>query len=1138
MDLSHKFSIGFQNIQGMHNSSGCKINEIKEKLSDDIEILAETWGCDCNVSFENYTPHFVSPQKHLGVKKGRKSGGFMVLIKNYLSKDIKIHKTSNNFVWIEVNKKFMKNLQNNFFIVGTYINDITSTYYDDKIFQELHNDILNFGSANTPILFMGDFNGRTGNTDDSYKESAQLENLIPTPNTFINIPKRRNCDDVLNSHGKKIIDFCHTFDFKILNGRTTGDLIGNFTHLNVNNGASTIDYSLCNQHLYQCVDDFIVLPLMGMSDHSKISTIFKSNIKNIENIQDNYKWNPLRTKYKWDNQRKNIFSETLKSSLNEIEDITQRLDAGLINSTGEKIQDLYLKVANTTLDSKKIRKNWKRRNKSKKWFDQECRAKKQEVHKVGKQKHENPHENLLRIKYHEKLKEFKKRCRSKRFIFWQDKFQEIEASLNDSKDFWKKWKNASEIDISQRDTQITGNQWFSHFSNLHSEKSADKLGNINTKTKMGHELNEPFTKKEFMTVIKNLKNDKAAGFDSILNEMLKNSPPVVLNLIHRFINLCLLKSLVPQSWCMELITPIFKDGDLNDPNNYRGICISSSFLKIICTLLNNRIQSYCTKHNVINKNQIGFKSKHRTSDHLLTLKTVVKKYVTIGKKKLFTCFIDFKKAFDSVWHQGMFHKINKIGIFGKSLELIKNIYKKTKCAVKVNDHTTEFFNYTKGVRQGCPLSPILFNIYVNDIFDLINNIDEPDVYLDKEHKINALMYADDLILISETQEGLQKQIDKLSDFCEERKLDVNIKKTKIMIFNRGNKLLKTEFRIKNSVLENVKSFKYLGFTISAKNCSFTPTVEDLSTKANRAVFALNNKIKLSMLPTRLAIKIFNSQIAPILLYGSEIWGPYMDYDYATWDKDKTERVHTQYLKRILGCNFHTSNNMVRAEVGARPLILQILKRVISYINSVKKRKFSTVNTAFEFESKNDINPNISTYIDKFNLIEGNLIDVKKHKLNKICQDNYDRYWWGVVNDSPKAISFVMFKRSVCLEKYLHQVKNLKNKKALSRFRLSNHSLMIEIGRHLRPRLERNERKCPICKDEVENEIHFLTKCPLYTDERDILFQVCRQNCIHFDALSYDEQKFIFIMTNENPDITRSLAKFICNSFEIRKEAIS
>ena len=152
----------------MHSATGCKINEVNNELYNDIEILAETWGCTCELIFENYSDHYVAPQKRSGVKKGRKSGGFIILIKNHISKDVKILKKSNNFVWLEVNKKYIENLQNNFLVVGTYISDITSTYYDESIFQELYTDVLNFSSENTPILFLGDFNGRTGELDESY----------------------------------------------------------------------------------------------------------------------------------------------------------------------------------------------------------------------------------------------------------------------------------------------------------------------------------------------------------------------------------------------------------------------------------------------------------------------------------------------------------------------------------------------------------------------------------------------------------------------------------------------------------------------------------------------------------------------------------------------------------------------------------------------------------------------------------------------------------------------------------------------------------------------------------------------------------------------------------------------------------
>ena len=110
-----------------------------------------------------------------------------------------------------------------------------------------------------------------------------------------------------------------------------------------------------------------------------------------------------------------------------------------------------------------------------------------------------------------------------------------------------------------------------------------------------------------------------------------------------------------------------------------------------------------------------------------------------------------------------------------------------------------------------------------------------------------------------------------------------------MVFNRGNKLCKASVFINNTNIENVKSYKYLGFTIGAKNCSLINTMVDLSIKAKRAIFALNNKIKISLLPPRLAIQIFTTQIVPILLYGAEVWGPYLNFDFTKWEKSETKK---------------------------------------------------------------------------------------------------------------------------------------------------------------------------------------------------------------------------------------------------------
>ena len=143
----------------------------------------------------------------------------------------------------------------------------------------------------------------------------------------------------------------------------------------------------------------------------------------------------------------------------------------------------------------------------------------------------------------------------------------------------------------------------------------------------------------------------------------------------------------------------------------------------------------------------------------------------------------------------------------------------------------------------------------------------------------------------------------------------------------------------------------------------------------------------------------------------------------------------------------------------------------------------------------------------------------KFQLTKICQDNL------------KALSYVTIKRIVTYEKYLDQIDNLKHKSTLSRFRLSNHNLLIEKGKHIRPRLQRNERKCFKCIHEIKDG------CSLYMEERMVLFDCCRKDCKHFDSLT-DKQKFIFVITNKTSYVTKALAKFIFQSQKTRQISIT
>ena len=117
------------------------------------------------------------------------------------------------------------------------------------------------------------------------------------------------------------------------------------------------------------------------------------------------------------------------------------------------------------------------------------------------------------------------------------------------------------------------------------------------------------------------------------------------------------------------------------------------------------------------------------------------------------------------------------------------------------------------------------------------------------------MYADDLILLSEPEKGLQNQIMKLNLFCKNWNLSINTKKTKIMTFNRGNRIIKTNIMSNKTPLDDVKSMKYLGFAIPANQCSFAPTLVDLSIKANRAIFCIKQHYQVIYTSYKISIEI-------------------------------------------------------------------------------------------------------------------------------------------------------------------------------------------------------------------------------------------------------------------------------------------
>ena len=736
------------------------------------------------------------------------------------------------------------------------------------------------------------------------------------------------------------------------------------------------------------------------------------------------------------------------------------------------------------------------------------------------------------------------------------KLRDIENE-QDPKNLWKLIKSMDDTFKTNDVPPVTNKDWLNHFQSLHqsipqntiTKTLETDLSHLEKQKHLHNHMDFAINNDELKKGILKLKNKKAAGLDKIRNEMIKSSYPIFSQIYLKLFNLIMNSSYFPSTWCFGLITPIYKSGGKTDPGNYRGICVSSCLGKLFCSILNSRLLEFCKSNNILHPSQIGFQPGFRTSDHIFSLKTLIENNVQNTKSgKLYACFVDFKKAFDSIWHKGLLYRLLKYNIGGKFYDMIKNLYDKTKCAIKLNDQRTDYFTYSRGVRQGCILSPLLFNLYINELainFDA-NSLD--CITLPNDFKLNCLFYADDLIILSKTEKGLQDRINILSNFCNKWQLEVNIKKTKVMVFQKATKhTFSPKLYLNSNEIEFVKEYTYLGVKLFSSG-SFLLAQQTLRDKAMNALYAIRKYSNIFKLSAKYAKKIFDSNIVPILTYASEIWGCYTKDDLDKWDKTPTEKAHLHFCKIYLGVNKRATNAASRSELGRLPLKYEIEKRILNYYTHLENLSDSTIakqmyNLSKTFpSSKPSFLNHLNLLVAKYNLpAEPNKLSTYiKKSMNTIKQrmlNDYIPKWITKINNSSKLQFYNSIKHNYLQETYIDNVKNIKNRYILSKFRLSNHSLQIEKGRYCNPPLPADQRTCPLCKNsEIENELHFLFHCNTYSKRRELFYNEISDIISNFKEKT-ELDKVTELFDNNNTQIQNILAKYISECFQLREERI-
>ena len=222
------------------------------------------------------------------------------------------------------------------------------------------------------------------------------------------------------------------------------------------------------------------------------------------------------------------------------------------------------------------------------------------------------------------------------------------------------------------------------------------------------------------------------------------------------------------------------------------------------------------------------------------------------------------------------------------------------------------------MKQGCILSPLLFNIFLSDIVPLFSKTECSTLQLGNTETIRCILWADDLVVLSETEDGMQNMLDNLSSYTEKNGMKINFDKTKSMIFNKSGRHLRRSFRVGKEIIHATNN---LGFILTPSG-EINTGLQDLKDRALRAYYSLEGKMgHYFMSYPSTTLHLFDTLIKPILLYNSDYWGC-----LKLPKNNPIENMHMRFCKEILGVQRQTTNVGVLLELGRIPITTYGMKR--------------------------------------------------------------------------------------------------------------------------------------------------------------------------------------------------------------------
>lgn len=434
-------------------------------------------------------------------------------------------------------------------------------------------------------------------------------------------------------------------------------------------------------------------------------------------------------------------------------------------------------------------------------------------------------------------------------------------------------------------------------------------------------MDASFSIQDVNNAISSLSRDKARGYDDLPNECIIFSPPTFRTLLSELFNMIKQSNTFPSGWSHGKLVLIHKRGPIEFLSNYRPLTVNISFVGLYSRLLNSRLSSLVEAHDLLGEIQSGFRPNRSCVDNSFVLNTILWKAKLEGKN-VHAAYIDIKKAYDTVNRERLWQILTKFGFSETFINCIKNLYNNDCVSTVVNGIKTRPIYQSRGVRQGCSLSPLLFALYLADLGD---ELEKSQLGFNLAGKtVSGLLFADDLVVLSRTEVGLKELLKVVYRHCKFLKLEVSVAKSKVIYPNAGPCTIFDQCGDETLTLEKVSQYKYLGVeTFASMYRTINEKQKHAIATARRFKGACLNIARKGPDCTILASTLWTAVAIPTILFGCES----IPFSEATITI--INRIQSQLFKSILSLSISVHNIVTQTEFGIPHFASFLYKRQLN-----------------------------------------------------------------------------------------------------------------------------------------------------------------------------------------------------------------